>query len=46
MKINSTQPSFKQMIDWSNTLHIGQKQFSLDNGYFAFVFISFQLNEK
>ena len=22
MKINSTQPSFKKMIDWSNMLHI------------------------
>ena len=25
MKINSTQPSFKEMIDWSKMLHIGQK---------------------
>ena len=25
MKINSTQPSLKKMIDWSNMLHIGQK---------------------
>ena len=45
MKINSIQPSFKKMIDWSYMLHIGQKQL-LDNGYFAFVFISFRLNEK
>ena len=37
MEINSTQPSFKKMIDWSNILHIGQK---------AILLISFRLNEK
>ena len=26
MKINSTQPPFEKMIDWSNMLHIGQKK--------------------
>ena len=45
MKVNSTKPSFKKMINSSNMLHI-KKPFTLDNGYSALVLISFRLNKK